>query len=101
MASLRSAMTSRFTTHQLINPSLNSLPLIQPASPLGPPNIIPLNTINLFGDIHPFILGLSQFLRTMELPDEAGVGGKGGEEVVEDGVEGGDCYLFELCLYHC
>ena len=60
-------------SHQLVDTSLDPLVLVQQALPLRPPNVVPLNVVDLFREVHPFVLRLGRALLTVELPDEARV----------------------------
>ena len=75
---------AQFYSHQLINTGLDPLVLVQQTLSLRPPDVIPLNVINLFGQIHPFVLRFGHALLTVELADEPRVRGDAGGDGSED-----------------
>ena len=78
---------------QFIDPSLYPLAFVEGTILFGTPDIILLNGINLFGEVHPFVLGGALTLEGVELADETGVGGKCGGEGAENGEELVDGHL--------
>ena len=71
-------------SHQLVDTGLDPLVLVQQALPLRPPNVVPLNVVDLFREVHPFVLRFGRALLAVELPDEARVRGDAGLDRTED-----------------
>ena len=71
-------------SHQFVDAGLDPLVLVQQALPLGPPNIVPLNVVDLFREVHPFVLRFGRALLAVELPDKARARGDAGLDRPED-----------------
>ena len=80
---------------QFIDSGLYPFAFVEGAILFGSPNIVLLDGVDLFGDVHPFVLGGALSLEGVELADETGVGGECGEEGAEDGEELMNGYLVD------
>ncbi len=67
-------------TDQFINSSLDPITLVQSTFLLCPPKVIPQYIINLFGKIHPLVLGFRHALLVMQLSNETRVSGDTGRD---------------------
>ncbi len=64
--------------NEFIDACLDPFAFVEGTFLFGPPDVVSLDVVDLFGDVHPFVLGLRCRLLGVELADEAGVGGDTG-----------------------
>mmetsp|Transcript_9495 Transcript_9495/g.22373 ORF Transcript_9495/g.22373 Transcript_9495/m.22373 type:complete len:235 (-) Transcript_9495:48-752(-) len=69
---------------ELVDPGRDAIGLVQGTVRLGPPQIVTLDAVNAFGQVHPIILRRCLGLLETELPNQPGAGG----EVGRYGAEG-------------
>ena len=82
--------------HKLVDPSLDALALVEGTLWIGPPDVVALNRVDAFCEVHPLVLGDGALLFLFQLTNQARSGGEVAEQQTEDLGKLLDCHQARL-----